>query len=766
MAYDFNSLTKQANEAINRDKFYTDFEDVDPSKLHQITELTDWIRTKGKGSDVREVIAQLFERTWVEGIKEGNANMEVAKARGTASSLAERLDLEKQQLDTNTSNLSKIDNSKVDKNGSGQITWANLSQDAREQISGNKVAVVGKNSVSTTNIVDKSVTNEKLKGQAINLAFFPSGDGNPSFDVNTGLLDFNCKEDNAFVRYNNQNILIAKNTVLNLNSSIPQTAGYILINLTTGAVSATSIYDSYPADSATLATVRKKENGNYAFSGAMSNVTINGKSQHVRNTVVESIRLETYFNQPLKFDKKTTTLDFNSTENLSPVIFWDGNQRKIPAGVKAGPSSQLVQYPSTNIKIGYRLADDTAKLYRYDEKLPPGIFDVGNFTVTDNGIESSLNITSNNVYRGDEVVTFVPSSDGRPWYDAKRQRLNFNCLTDNAFVDYHNTRYQLKAGCYVDLSGVTSTAVVFKMNLTTGEVIADTHYWNGNTLGFLNIGGYRRYADGRMEFWGFECDVPSNSVSSRSGIRSIAHRGFNRIAPEHSEDAYLLAAYNGYDEWEGDVQFTSDGVPVMFHDPTINAIARDSEGNRLTTNIFVATSTYAELSAYDYGYYKHPYFKGVGLLKFEDLVSMARRFGVKKLHIELKNTFTREQKEKLIDIVKKYRMQDKISWSCFRFEELRDIADLDETAELAFLGGDLNDEYYRKIESFNNGKRNLVCSQDTGKSAAQIQTILDRGYEVLVWTVNDEASVNKYRNVAIDGYITDGNIDIDAVLRK
>ena len=91
MAYDFNSLTKQADEASNRDKFYTDFEDVDPNKLHQISELTEWMRTKGKGSDVREVIAQLFERTWLENIKEGNANMEVAEARGTDATLGDRL---------------------------------------------------------------------------------------------------------------------------------------------------------------------------------------------------------------------------------------------------------------------------------------------------------------------------------------------------------------------------------------------------------------------------------------------------------------------------------------------------------------------------------------------------------------------------------------------------------------------------------------------------------------------------------------------------
>ena len=91
MAYDFNSLIKQADEASNRDKFYTDFEDVDPNVLHQISELTDWMRTKAKGSDVREVIAQLFERTWLEESKEGNANMEVAKARGRFPVLNDRL---------------------------------------------------------------------------------------------------------------------------------------------------------------------------------------------------------------------------------------------------------------------------------------------------------------------------------------------------------------------------------------------------------------------------------------------------------------------------------------------------------------------------------------------------------------------------------------------------------------------------------------------------------------------------------------------------
>ena len=113
MAYDFNSLTKQADEASNRDKFYTDFEDVDPNKLHQISELTEWMRTKGKGSDVREVIAQLFERTWLENIKEGNANMEVADARGTEATLGDRLQSMDGEISQTTSDITRTE-SRID----------------------------------------------------------------------------------------------------------------------------------------------------------------------------------------------------------------------------------------------------------------------------------------------------------------------------------------------------------------------------------------------------------------------------------------------------------------------------------------------------------------------------------------------------------------------------------------------------------------------------------------------------------------------------
>lgn len=144
MAYDFNSLTKQADEAINRDKFYTDFEDVDPNVLHQITELTEWMRTKGKGSDVREIIAQLFERTWLENIKEGNANMEVAKARGTEATLGDRLQTMDGKIGQTTTDINRTD-ARIDGliANAGNGTIPSELTDLRIDIFGNTYATAG-----------------------------------------------------------------------------------------------------------------------------------------------------------------------------------------------------------------------------------------------------------------------------------------------------------------------------------------------------------------------------------------------------------------------------------------------------------------------------------------------------------------------------------------------------------------------------------------------------------------------------------------------
>lgn len=137
----------------------------DPSplpKTDNINILVDGIRKKTRGADVRESIAKALEVTYETATKDGNANMEVARARGGFDTLSQNLMSINANADAANQKASQLINDKVDKNGAAQVTWAMLAQDAREQISGSKVAVVGNNAVSSANIVNGSVTDAKL----------------------------------------------------------------------------------------------------------------------------------------------------------------------------------------------------------------------------------------------------------------------------------------------------------------------------------------------------------------------------------------------------------------------------------------------------------------------------------------------------------------------------------------------------------------------------------------------------------------------------
>ncbi|VJH26771.1 Uncharacterised protein [Streptococcus pneumoniae] len=114
------------------------------------------------GRDVRQAIHDGIERVYEDATFDGNTNMEVAKARGVFDTLSQNLLSINANADAANQKASQLTNDKVDKNGAAQVTWAMLAQDAREQIAGTKVAVVGNNAVSSANIVNGSVTDAKL----------------------------------------------------------------------------------------------------------------------------------------------------------------------------------------------------------------------------------------------------------------------------------------------------------------------------------------------------------------------------------------------------------------------------------------------------------------------------------------------------------------------------------------------------------------------------------------------------------------------------
>ena len=57
-----------------------------------------------------------------------------------------------------------------------------------------------------------------------------------------------------------------------------------------------------------------------------------------------------------------------------------------------------------------------------------------------------------------------------------------------------------------------------------------------------------------------------------SNTKVFAHRGASGYAPENTLEAFALAIRQGADGIELDVQLSSDGIPVVIHDETIDRV--------------------------------------------------------------------------------------------------------------------------------------------------------------------------------------------------
>lgn len=94
-----------------------------------------------------------------------------------------------------------------------------------------------------------------------------------------------------------------------------------------------------------------------------------------------------------------------------------------------------------------------------------------------------------------------------------------------------------------------------------------------------------------------------------------AHRGASAVAPENTMAAFRAAEEAGADGIELDVHLSSDGVPVVLHDATLE---RTSNGRGP-----VGSRSWAELSVLDAGSWFGPAFAGEGLPRLDEVLAWA-----------------------------------------------------------------------------------------------------------------------------------------------
>lgn len=129
--------------------------------------------------------------------------------------------------------------------------------------------------------------------------------------------------------------------------------------------------------------------------------------------------------------------------------------------------------------------------------------------------------------------------------------------------------------------------------------------------------------------------------------RICAHRGFNTIAPENSLPAFGAAVALGADEIEFDIWSTKDGELVSLHDPTLDRVS-DGTGN-------VWEHTYEELKTLDFGSCRDEHFKGLKIVKFEEILKKFAGTVIMNIHVKIWDSeFENPMYEKIAGLIRKY----------------------------------------------------------------------------------------------------------------
>ncbi len=229
-------------------------------------------------------------------------------------------------------------------------------------------------------------------------------------------------------------------------------------------------------------------------------------------------------------------------------------------------------------------------------------------------------------------------------------------------------------------------------------------------------------------------------------MKVIAHRGFSGIYPENTMLAFIKGNEAGCDGIELDVHLTKDHELVIIHDESID---RTTDGTGL-----VRDYTYEELSKFNaselsketHGFNKIPsldeYFLWV---KETNIIT----------NIEIKNNifYYEEIEEKLVEMVKKYQLEDRIIFSSFNplsIVKCKEIAPEIECGLLieqniienpGYLLSRFGIEYYHPPI--------LGLTEDIVKNCN------DYGIKLNVWTVNDSRGLYNLYNWKCNSIITD-----------
>jgi glycerophosphoryl diester phosphodiesterase len=235
-------------------------------------------------------------------------------------------------------------------------------------------------------------------------------------------------------------------------------------------------------------------------------------------------------------------------------------------------------------------------------------------------------------------------------------------------------------------------------------------------------------------------------------LEIIAHRGFSVMAPENTLVAFTAALQQGANSIECDLQISADGVPVIFHDATLNRITG--------TSGTIREKTIAELKQLDAGAWFAEQFAGEGIPTLEEAVAgfkMVKDF----LYFDVKpeSEWSDREVDDLGHLLTQEDLLTRSIMTSFNEGFLGKIREFFPEISLGYFITDVSnfEQQLQKAVAV----KNAILSVYYPVILEQPQWVEEsrkQGVDVVVWTVDSLEDVKQLRNVGVRRIITNSLI--------
>ncbi|MGI9134642.1 MAG: glycerophosphodiester phosphodiesterase [Rhodoferax sp.] len=237
--------------------------------------------------------------------------------------------------------------------------------------------------------------------------------------------------------------------------------------------------------------------------------------------------------------------------------------------------------------------------------------------------------------------------------------------------------------------------------------------------------------------------------------RWIAHRGAGKLAPENTMAAFRLGAAHGYRMFECDVKLSSDGVPFLLHDATLERTTDGPQRIGAGGSELAGEHPWAELAKLDAGSWHSSAFVNEPVPTLQTLAAFCIAEGY-ALNIEIKPTpgTARHTASVVADQVAQLWQGQALTplLTSFEPDALRAAQQCQPALRRGLLLNTLRDDWLEAALAL--GCCALVCNYHLW-DAHRVAQAQRAGLRTLSYTVNEAAVAEHLLALGTDGIITD-----------